>query len=166
MSDIIIRPMHSHDAEQLHELYRDPLLARTTLSHPAIEISELNDRVARQNPNRYRLVAELEGKLVGNISLTRGHRSAIAHSGGLGMMVHSDYWGQGIGSKLMVAILNIADNWLNLKRVELDVNVDNEAAIHLYQKFGFETEGTKRFHMYADGRWTDSYFMARIRERE
>lgn len=166
MSQLIIRPMHTQDAEQLHELYRDPLIARTTLSHPAIEISELNNRVAQQNAYRYRLVAELEGKLIGSCSLTRGHRPAMIHSGGLGMMVHSDYWGQGVGSRLMEAILDIADNWLNLKRVELDVNVDNPAAVHLYKKFGFDVEGTKRFHMYADGRWTDSYFMARIRERK
>lgn len=39
----------------------------------------------------------------------------------------------------MTAILDIGDNWLNLKRVELEVNTDNPVAVHLYEKFGFVT---------------------------
>ncbi|MFQ5398037.1 MAG: hypothetical protein ACE5E7_00400 [Anaerolineae bacterium] len=47
----------------------------------------------------------------------------------------------------------MADNWLNLKRVKLLVFSDNPSAFHLYEKFDFVTEGTKRFHPYGDGRW-------------
>ncbi|MFO7683801.1 MAG: GNAT family N-acetyltransferase, partial [Chloroflexota bacterium] len=69
----------------------------------------------------------------------------------------------GIGSRLMEGILDITDNWLDLRRVELEVNTDNPAAIRLYQKFGFEIEGTHKFHAFGNGRWADSYFMARLR---
>ena len=73
--------------------------------------------------------------------------------------------GRGVGNALLEAILDLADNWLNLKRVELDVHVDNPAAIHLYKKFGFEIEGRRRFHTYGEGGWIDSYFMGRVRVR-
>jgi L-phenylalanine/L-methionine N-acetyltransferase len=79
------------------------------------------------------------------------------------MMVHPDFWGAGIGTALMREIIDLADNWLNLKRVELDVNTDNPAGLRLYEKFGFAIEGTRRMHIYGDGRWADSHFMARIR---
>jgi putative acetyltransferase len=82
------------------------------------------------------------------------------------MSVHPDYWNRGVGSTLLATIVDLADNWLNLERLELQVNADNPAAIHLYQKFGFATEGTRRFHTYGDGRWADSHFMARLRRRE
>ena len=42
----------------------------------------------------------------------------------------------------MQAALDLADNWLNLTRLELEVYTDNEAAIQLYKKFGFTIEGT------------------------
>jgi putative acetyltransferase len=44
----------------------------------------------------------------------------------------------------MENILDLADNWLMLVRIELDVIEDNERAIHLYRSFGFEVEGRKK----------------------
>jgi GNAT superfamily N-acetyltransferase len=83
---------------------------------------------------------------------------------GRSMHRNPEYWGMSIGTQLMDAILDLADNWLNLKRVELEVNTDNPAGVRLYEKSGFVIEGTKRFHTYGDGRWADSYFMARVRD--
>ncbi len=40
--------------------------------------------------------------------------------------------------------MDLADNWLNLQRLELTVYSDNAAAIALYRKFGFEQEGCHR----------------------
>ena len=54
--------------------------------------------------------------------------------------MHDDWQGKGVGAALMRAGLTFADNWLNLTRVELEVYADNEAAIHLYERFGFELE--------------------------
>jgi putative acetyltransferase len=62
-------------------------------------------------------------------------------------------------------MLDIADNWLNLHRLELQVYTDNERAINLYKKFGFEIEGTLRDYAYGDGHYLDAYEMARLRPR-
>jgi len=64
----------------------------------------------------------------------------------------------------MAAIIDAADNWLNLRRLELTVYVDNEPAIRLYRKFGFEIEGTRRADVFRDGRFVDSFAMARLRD--
>jgi putative acetyltransferase len=56
----------------------------------------------------------------------------------------------------------MADKWLNLTRLELEVYTDNESAIRLYERFGFEREGTLRQHAFRDGKYVDSYFMARL----
>ena len=60
--------------------------------------------------------------------------------------------------------LDLADNWLGLVRVELTVFVDNEPAIALYRKFGFEVEGTHRKYGRRDGELIDTYAMARVRD--
>ncbi|MCB8943441.1 MAG: GNAT family N-acetyltransferase [Ardenticatenaceae bacterium] len=159
-----IRPPVEEDIEQLYELFRHPLVARTTLQMPTQEISLTESRMKTQTPGLHRYVAVVEDKIVGQIALHQANRPRLAHSASLGMMVSPDYWGRGIGTQLMDAILDLADNWLNLKRVELEVHTDNPAGIRLYEKSGFVIEGTKRFQAYGDGRWTDSYFMARIRD--
>ena len=80
------------------------------------------------------------------------------------MAVHPDHWGQGVGSALMAAIVDLADNWLALKRVELEVYTDNAAAIHLYEKFGFVLEGTKRKFAFREGEYVDAHVMARVKD--
>lgn len=169
LEKVRVRPQHPDDAPDLHELLRHPAVGRTTLQMPSQELSAVEERVNNPQTNIYRHVAEVDGgegkgKVIGSIGLYRPENARRSHSGSIGMGVHPDYWGRGVGSALMERVLDLADNWLNLKRVELDVNTDNPAGVALYEKFGFAVEGTKRFHVYGDGRWADSYFMARIRE--
>ena len=159
-----IRPPLEADIEQLYNLLRHPLVARTTLQMPTQEISQTEARIKEPRPGLYRYVAIVDDKVVGNIAIHQSDRPREAHAAGLGMMVDPDYWGMSIGTQLMDAVLDLADNWLNLKRIELEVNTDNPAGVRLYEKSGFVIEGTKRFHTYGDGRWADSYFMARVRD--
>jgi L-phenylalanine/L-methionine N-acetyltransferase len=63
----------------------------------------------------------------------------------------------------MQAVVDLADRWLNLTRIELTVFTDNEAAIALYRKFKFEIEGTLRKYAFRDGTFVDAYMMARIK---
>ena len=58
-----------------------------------------------------------------------------------------------------------ADGWLNVFRLELTVFADNERAIALSRKFGFETEGTHRACALRDGRYVDTLSMARLRPK-
>ena len=63
----------------------------------------------------------------------------------------------------MAAAVDVADNWLNLTRLELEVYADNAAAIHLYERFGFTYEGTLRQHAFRNGKYVDSNVMGRLR---
>jgi len=159
---VSIRPPLAQDIESLHRLFTHPAVDRTTFQIPSTELSRIKERIEPRRPGLHRLVALVEDEIVGNIAVWQNSNPRQSHIGSLGMMIDPAYWGMRIGSQLMAAILDIADNWLNLKRVELEVNTDNPAAVHLYQKFGFIIEGTKQFHVFGDGRWADSHFMARI----
>jgi putative acetyltransferase len=79
------------------------------------------------------------------------------------MAVHDDFHGQGVGSALMAAMLELADNWLGLRRIELTVFADNAAGVRLYEKFGFAIEGTARRYAMRGGEYVDAYYMARVR---
>jgi len=79
------------------------------------------------------------------------------------MGVHDQFQGRGIGRKLLEALLDVADNYLGLVRVELEVMPDNERAIHLYESVGFEHEGRKRKAIFRGGQHIDGLMMARLR---
>ena len=78
------------------------------------------------------------------------------------MAVHDRWQGKGCGYALLSEALNLADRWLGLHRVELEVYTDNEHAIRLYERCGFEIEGTLRDYVFRDGVYADVHAMARL----
>ena len=42
------------------------------------------------------------------------------------MAVHDKHTGKGVANALLSAMIDLADNWLNLRRIELTVYCDNE----------------------------------------
>ncbi|MCA9972899.1 MAG: GNAT family N-acetyltransferase [Anaerolineales bacterium] len=169
---ITIRPMLPDDVAAWHALRREPAVARTTAQLPSLELLRARQQAESGSPHMHRLMAVVheaggpeagEDRVVGSCHLHHHDNPRLAHTANLGMHVHPDYWGQGIGGRLLAAALDLADNWLDLQRVHLEVNTDNPPAIRLYEKYGFEIEGTHRYHIYGDGRWADSHFMGRLR---
>jgi putative acetyltransferase len=58
-------------------------------------------------------------------------------------------------------VIELADDWLDLQRLGLIVFVDNTHAIELYQRLGFEIEGTMRDYVYKRGQFIDAHVMGR-----
>jgi L-phenylalanine/L-methionine N-acetyltransferase len=115
------------------------------------------------SPSDFFLVASIDGDVVGNLGLHEAGKSPRRrHVGSIGLAVRDDSQGRGIGSALMKAAIDLADDWLNYQRLELNVYTDNLAAMALYRKFGFVIEGTYRAYAFRDGQYVDSYAMARL----
>ena len=108
------------------------------------------------------LVAERDGTVVGNAGLTPMTHVRRRHVMGLGMAVARTAHRQGVGTALMQALVDWADRWAQVLRLELTVFADNAAAIALYRKFGFEIEGTHRGFALRDGVFVDVHSMARF----
>ena len=111
------------------------------------------------------VVAERGGVVVGNAGLHPIANVRRRHAAGIGMAVARDAQGQGVGTALMAALVDWADNWAQLLRLELTVYTDNAAGIALYRKFGFEVEGTQRAYALRDGVYVDALAMARLHPR-
>jgi len=161
--DIRVRAMKSADWRDLYEIWTDPRVCWNTLQVPFQSEDEVKQRVETPAEGVYRLVAEVDGRVVGVSALQLSHCPRMQHVARCGIGVHLDYWNQCVGSALMDAVLELADNWLNLKRVELEVYTDNQAAIRLYEKFGFQIEGTKREYAVRGGGYVETHVMARLR---
>lgn len=85
------------------------------------------------------LLAKENGAIIGDASLSRLPRR-MNHRGDLGLAVRREYWNKGIGSRLLTEIIKFAEENC-FEAIELQVRSDNFAAIHLYEKFGFEKIG-------------------------
>lgn len=162
LKGLSVRALRVSDAEAVTELMNLPGYRAGTLRPPFQSIDAVRKRMENPSPGALNLVVELDGRLVANGGMTRfeGRRQ---HAASLGMGVHDDFTGRGIGTVLMAAFVDAADNWHDIKRMELTVYTDNEAAIRLYEKFGFDKEGLLRSYGYRDGRYVDAYTMARLR---
>lgn len=161
--DIQIRHAEPQDYEAIQEIYQCPKAFAGTLQLPFPSKEMWRRRLAEPSEGVYNLVAVVAGKVVGQLGLHTSPRPRRRHVASFGIGVHDDFQGKGVGRALLKACVELADNWLNITRLELEVYTDNQAAIHLYESFGFEHEGTKRQDAFRNGQYVDSYIMARLR---
>lgn len=104
----------------------------------------------------------LDGKIVSVLSFITSNNKRLMHRGDLGIGVLKDYWGIGVGNALMDYFFRWAVSSGTIKKVDLEVREDNTAAIALYNRWNFETEGKIERGLCIDGRFVDLYHMGRI----
>jgi L-phenylalanine/L-methionine N-acetyltransferase len=159
-----IRRAEPDDYAAFYEMFSGPNVFSGTLQLPYPSREKWRRLLAETPESMYSLVAVVEDRVVGMIKVdTFPNRPRRRHVGTIAICVHDDWQGKGVGAALMQAALDLADKWLNLTRLELEVYSDNETAIRLYERFGFEVEGTLRQHAFRDGQYVDSTMMGRLR---
>jgi L-phenylalanine/L-methionine N-acetyltransferase len=157
-----IRRAEPGDYEAVRQVLAGPKAVWGTLQVPYPSADVWRKRLAEPPEGVYNLVACVEGEVVGQLGLhTFPNNPRRRHVGQIGMAVRDDWQGKGVGTALMHAAIDLADKWLNLIRLDLEVYTDNEAAIHLYKKFGFAIEGKLANFAFRDGQYVDVYIMAR-----
>lgn len=162
LGNVLLRPLRAADAEAFHALQLLPgVFRQANVGMPYDSLDSTREWIAKLAPATVAIVAELDGTLIGHAEIypNSGRR---AHSASIGIGVHDDWQGCGIGSRLLAELIDAADNWMGLRRLDLHVFTDNEPALALYRKFGFEIEARFRGDVLREGELTDSYLMARV----
>lgn len=164
--DLSIRAARPDDWEAVYLAREEPSVRHNILAVSFTSPVSFRERFQSPREGHYAVVAEAiypDGRhlIAGEAGLHRGELDR-AHVAGLGIHVATVYQGMGIGTALMRGLLDLADNWLNLHRVELEVFSDNERGVALYKKMGFEIEATMRRYAYRDGAYTDAFKMGRL----
>ena len=129
------------------------------------DLSRVTGLLSRPENETLVLAAEAEGELAGFLSADRGGVRRNAHSAYIVCGIREAYRNQGIGTRLF----GMLDDWAKrngVTRLELTVLTENAAAVHLYQKCGFEIEGTRRNSMRVRGVYKDEYEMSKLLPEE
>ena len=112
-----------------------------------------------QNSPHSKILMAFDGsELVGNASLDGSTHPRLGHRCSFAITVRKSHWGRGIGSGLLERVISFAKS-AGAEVIELQVRTDNQRAIALYRKFGFEKFGTYRKFFKIDGRYFDVDYM-------
>ena len=160
---ISIRAMEPEDVAAIADVFSQPRAVWGTLQVPFVSVDARRKRRDAAPHWQTQLVAVIDGRVVGTAGLHPNESRRRAHAASIGMAVHDDFSGRGVGTALLSALLIQADRWLNYTRVELTVWSDNAPAIALYERHGFEREGLLRAYGWRDGAYADAITMARLR---
>ena len=105
------------------------------------------------------MLVALDGeKIVGNGIIECERAKRYSHRATLSITVLRDYWGRGIGSRLMEMMIRFSREH-NIHVVSLEVRADNDRAVALYKKFGFETIGLYKKFFKINGEYYDAFLM-------
>jgi putative acetyltransferase len=160
-----VRPAEPRDATELKEL-GDAIAAE-----PEGWLATLNGwrsvaderrylRALRRYPHAAVFVAEApDGRVIARLSISRDQHPASRHVADLGLMVDAEYRRRGIGRALLVAAVEWARE-AEVRKLELHVFPWNEAAIALYEDFGFVREGYRKNHYSRSDGFVDAILMA------
>ena len=160
--DIKVRRTEPSDAKGIKEVYECHDAQMHTFFLPYPSTDKWEKHLVTMPDNVYAYIAVVDGEVVGSIGFEVCVNPRRRHVASFGMGVKDSAAGQGVGSALMSTVIELADKWLNLKRIELTVFVDNDRAIKLYKKFGFEVEGESPAFAFRNGEYKSVYHMARI----
>ena len=113
--------------------------------------------------NQITLLAFLNDKIAGIVNITADQRKRVRHIGDLFIVIGKKYWNNGLGSLLLEEAIEWAQASGILRRLQLTVQTRNQAAVHLYQKYGFVIEGRQERGAYIEeGDFIDVYLMGKL----
>jgi RimJ/RimL family protein N-acetyltransferase len=140
--DVTIRPSRSSDAASYYRMWRAVVEeGRWVRTEQVGSVKDYRRSMADSwSDERARFVALAWGQVVGLITIERMTHPVNRHVATLGMAIEASWRGQGLGSALMAAAMRWARQ-ARIEKVTLEVYPDNEAAMALYRKFGFQEEG-------------------------
>ncbi len=127
----------------------------------SLQLQRATLRELQRQPNCIALVAKLDKRLVGLLKVTGGSLRRMRHVGKLEILVAEDARGQGVGRKLLEAVLRWARENPHVLKLGLAVYAHNDRAIKLYESAGFRREGYRKAeYQLRDGSLLDDVLMA------
>ncbi len=179
-----IRPAHPDDAADVIALITTTVAEpiNNLLTEPgefALSVEQEHEFLAEQamRPNWAAFVAitnasdtssatgKAPARVIGLVTADGKQRRAIRHRASIGLSVAHDWRRHGVGRALMERVIGWARESGVITRLELEVLARNDAAIHLYQRLGFEREGVIRRALLRHGEYLDEYSMSLLLEQ-
>jgi len=161
-SAIRLRPLERGDLYFVHRLDNNANVMRYWFEEPYETFDELthlyDEHIRDQRERRFVIEygSDEGGKrnniagLVELVEIDHIHRRAEYQ-----IIVAPDHQGKGIATRATELALEYGFSVLNLYKIYLIVDVENAGARHVYEKIGFQAEGTLRHEFFINGQYRD-----------
>jgi putative acetyltransferase len=158
-----IRRRDDRDSADLLELFNEErFLHYASARGPFGSVDELRMWLANiACSKRFEIVGVIAGKTIGFGGLFV-MADGLDHSGWILLGVREQLQARGVGARLLRMLLANASAIMGLRRVQLTVFGDNDPAIKLYRRFGFEIEGRHRDFVRRGDAFVDALTMAKL----
>lgn len=169
-SRVMLREYQSEDFASIRSWVNDAqvtryLSTRFWAPQTTVDTQEFLSRMMQSSHNAFNYVIAdaQDGRYIGQLDMFRVDWRL--RQGEIGMVIAgAEDRGRGYGTEALELLAAFAFNSLGLERIELEVHMENAAALRCYQKAGFTLEGVKRHAYYNDGRFADLGMMSILRE--
>ncbi len=164
----ILRPHTKFDAQTLARNINDRMIARNTmrivypyrLKNAKEWIAKLTKDARKKQPTWRHFAIDIGGEVVGGIGFDG---IEPAHKAELGYWLARKYWGRGIMTEAVRAVVRYGFTTLRFKRISAYTLTFNTSSQRVLKKNGFKQEGYLRENVKKNGRFVDSYLYAKTR---
>jgi [ribosomal protein S5]-alanine N-acetyltransferase len=166
---LLLRPIQKDDVDDIVEGINNLNVSKWLLKvpypyHKKDAQGWVTKKIKKKNDMQFILELKSEKKAIGAMGL---HQINLEQgTATTGYWLSEKYWRYGYGSEALGAVLDVAFNKLNLRKVEAAVFVGNPASGKLLEKFGGQIEGLKRKAVIskATGKIMDEYIYGILKE--
>lgn len=166
---IVIREGEITDSERLQKCVKSYLKSQL-IPLTEVEFEEMaknhKEWIQRfkDGKNNLLLVAEHNGQIIGNVDLMINNREMLKHVGYIGMGIHEEWQGHGIGTAILKIMLEWADNNPEIEALWLQAFSNNKGGLKLYSNLGFEKTGVQRkFIKTKTGEYIDNVILTKYK---
>ncbi|MEN2767457.1 GNAT family N-acetyltransferase [Ornithinibacillus xuwenensis] len=163
-----LRMIEENDAPSLLKYLSDKDVMQYYGLKPFTEINEALNEISwyqsiylNKSGIRWGITWKEENEVIGSCGFLNGVSEHCRTD--IGYELSKDYWGQGIASEALVAVLEYGFNELELERVQALIEPPNISSMKLVEKHGFIREGLLRNYEYTDGKFDDLYMYALLK---
>ncbi len=96
-----------------------------------------------ESPDEAMIMCVVDGRVVGNCEISFFKGMKTKHRASIGIALISEFWNQGIGTRMFEEMIRLAESREGVLQMELEFVEGNARARHLYEKMGFRITGVR-----------------------
>jgi ribosomal-protein-alanine N-acetyltransferase len=160
LGDYVLREQTLEDAADFLEYFADPQVSKHIVSFIPQTVEEARSEIRywinvfSYNDGIYFAIArKSDNKMIGSVGVSGVNRNHNRIEASYDLA--KEYWGKGIMSKALKAVIKYAFEEMQINRIEAYAMPENVASQKVLEKCGFHFEGILRQHRFHKGEYVD-----------